>query len=48
MGGFSLGIEFFVGVTGATAASPVVLKLRRRSGFGAGDRGMVELGWGEA
>ncbi len=45
IGGFSFGMGGFVGVTGGTAASPVALKLRRRSGFGAGDRGTAELDW---
>lgn len=46
-GGFSFRIGGFVGVTGGTGVSLVVLEVRRCSGFGAGSRGACELdcGW---
>lgn len=47
-GGFPFAMGVLVGVTGGTAVSAVVLKLRSLSGFGAGDRGMAELDWGGA
>lgn len=38
IGGFSLGMEGFVGVTGDAAATSAGLNVRRWSGLGAGDR----------